>query len=137
MSVSQISVFIESKPGYIKSALDALGAADVSIRGYCAGDTGDYGIVRFVVDDTDRGLDALLAAGFAAKVKPVLCVRMKDDPGELGRVLGIVAGAGINVSYSYSLAGTYIAVQTENLEEAEALLARESLELVANNDELA
>lgn len=137
MSVSQISVFIESKPGYIKGALDALAAAGVSIRGYCAADTGDYGIVRFVVDNTEAGLQGLLDAGFAAKVKPVLCVRLKDDPGELGRVLDVIADAGLNVSYTYSLAGTYIAVQTENLAEAEDLLTRESLELVASNDELA
>lgn len=136
MAISQISVFIESKPGYMKQALDALAAAGVSIRGYCASDTGDYGIVRFVVDETERGLQALLDAGFAAKIKPVLCVRLNDDPGELGRVLGVMAGSGMNVSYSYSLVGTYVAIQVEDMDAAAKLLTDESFELVDHNDQL-
>ncbi|MEG0477712.1 MAG: amino acid-binding protein, partial [Raoultibacter sp.] len=50
MSVSQISVFLESRPGHLRRVLDLFEAAAVSVRGYCASDTGDYGVVRFVVD---------------------------------------------------------------------------------------
>ncbi len=135
MSISQISVFMESKPGVMKQALDAFAAAGVSIRGYCASDTGDFGVVRFVVDDTRAGMDALSQAGFIAKVKPVACVRLKDDPGELGRCLSVIAGADLNLEYSYSLVGTYICLQVKgDLEAAEKLLERESFELVNDND---
>ena len=51
MSVSQISVFLESKPGHLRRVLDSFEEAGVSVRGYSASDTGDYGIVRFIVDD--------------------------------------------------------------------------------------
>ena len=51
MSVQQISVFVESKPGHLSRVVDAFTQANVSVRGYSASDTGDYGIVRFVVDD--------------------------------------------------------------------------------------
>lgn len=135
MSISQISVFIESKPGMLKEALDVMAAAGTNIRGYSASDTGDFGIVRFVVDNTEAGLAALAAAGFAAKVKPVVCVRLKDDPGELSRALGVIAQAGINLEYTYSLVGTYICLQVKgDLEAVEKLLERESFELVNDND---
>lgn len=135
MSISQISVFIESKPGMMKQALDVMAAAGANIRGYCASDTGDFGIVRFVVDNTEAGLKALVDNGFAAKVKPVVCVRLKDDPGELSRALGVISQAGINLEYSYSLVGTYICLQVEgDLEAVEKLLERESFELVNDND---
>lgn len=135
MSISQISVFMESRPGVMKQALDALAGAGASIRGYCAADTGDFGIVRFVVDDTHKGMEALQGAGFVAKVKPAICVRLKDDPGELGRCLSAIANAGINLEYSYSLVGTYICLQIDgDLEAAENLLERESFELVNDND---
>lgn len=134
MSISQISVFMESKPGVMKQALDALAAAGVSIRGYCASDTGDFGIVRFVVDDTTAGMAALSDAGFVVKSKQVICVRLKDDPGELGRCLSAIADGGINLEYSYSLVGTYICLQVEgDLEAAAELLERESFELVDDN----
>ena len=134
MSISQISVFIESKPGMMKQALDAMASAGVNIRGYSASDTGDFGIVRFVVDNAETGLKALTDSGFAAKVKPVVCVHLKDDPGELSRALGVIAQAGINLEYSYSLVGTYICLQVEgDLEAVEKLLERESFELVNDN----
>ena len=50
MSVQQISVFLESRPGHLRRVLDAFEDAHVSVRGYSASDTGDYGIVRFIVD---------------------------------------------------------------------------------------
>ncbi len=135
MSISQISVFMESKPGALNAALEALGQAGVNIRGYCASDTGDFGIVRIVVDDTAAGLSALSTAGFVAKVKQVVCVKLNDNPGELRRCLSTIANAGINVQYSYSLVGTYICLQVEDgLEIIEKLLERESLELVNDND---
>ena len=44
MSVSQISVFLESKPGHLRRVLDSFEEAGVSVRGYSASDTGDYGL---------------------------------------------------------------------------------------------
>ena len=135
MSISQISVFVESQPGHMKNVLDTLASAGVSVRGYCAADTGDYGIVRFVVDNPVAGLSALTNAGFAAKLTDILCIELVDTPGELGRILGIIADAGINIMYSYSLVSTYIAIQTDgDLQRAEQLLAQTDLKLVNNND---
>ena len=56
MSVQQISVFLESRPGHLRRVLDAFEDAHVSVRGYSASDTGDYGIVRFIVDAPDIAL---------------------------------------------------------------------------------
>ena len=54
MSVQQISVFLESQPGHLRRVLDAFEDAHAHVRGYSASDTGDYGIVRFIVDDPLR-----------------------------------------------------------------------------------
>ena len=135
MSISQISVFVESQPGHMKSVLDTMAQAQVNVRGYCAADTGDYGIVRFVVDKPELGLKVLQEAGYAAKLTNILCVEVSDTPGELSRVLGVISDAGINITYSYSLVSTYIALQTGNdLQHAEELLAQTDLKLVNDND---
>ena len=91
MSVQQISVFLESQPGHLSRVLDAFVAAKVSVRGYSASDTGDYGIVRFIVDDPERAMQVLQELGAAATTAEVLCVRLDDKPGELARVMGIMA----------------------------------------------
>lgn len=41
MSVSQISVFIESEPGHLVRVLDSFVEAGVNVRGYSASDTGE------------------------------------------------------------------------------------------------
>lgn len=134
MSVQQISVFLESRPGHLRRVLDAFEASQVSVRGYSASDTGDYGIVRFVVDNPHAALDVLTGMGAAATITQVLCIRLEDDPGELARVMGIMADCDINVTYSYSLISTYIALSVKDLARAEELLANEPIELVSQDD---
>ena len=134
MSVRQVSVFLESRPGHLRRVLDAFEDADVNVRGYSASDTGDYGIVRFVVDDPVRALAVLTDIGAACSSSEVLCVRLDDEPGELARVMGVMADCGINVSYSYSLISTYIALSTPDLDRAEELLSGEPVELMSQAD---
>ena len=134
MSVQQISVFLESRPGHLRRVLDAFEAAHVSVRGYSASDTGDYGIVRFIVSDPDKALAVLTDMGAAATKSEVLCARLDDTPGELARVMGVMADCGINVTYSYSLISTYIALSVKDLARAEQLLAGEPVELIGQDD---
>ncbi len=134
MSVQQISVFVESKPGHLVRVLEAVEEANVSVRGYSASDTGDYGIVRFVVDDPERALEVLRDMGCAAKITDVLCLKLDDTPGELARVINILSSCNINVQYSYSLVHTYIAMYVEDIALAEELLAGKPVELISQSD---
>ena len=134
MSVRQISVFLESRPGHLRRVLDAFEEAQVSVRGYSASDTGDYGIVRFIVDAPERALAVLRDMGAAARIGDVLCVHLDDEPGELARVMGVMADCGINVTYSYSLISTFIVLSVKDLARAEELLAGEPVELVGQEE---
>lgn len=136
MSVPQISVFLESRPGHLHRVLDAFEAAHVNVRGFSASDTGDYGIVRFIVDDPDKALDVLGGMGSASVKSEVLCLRLVDRPGELARVMGILSDRGLNVSYTYSLISTFIAVSVKDIDHAERILKDEPVEL-AGLDEIA
>ena len=57
-------------------------------------------LVRFIVDDPLRALDVLVDMGAAATTTDVLCARLNDEPGELARVMGVMADCGINVTDS-------------------------------------
>ena len=48
--------------------------------------------------------------------------------------MGVMADCGINVSYSYSLISTYIALSTPDLDRAEELLSGEPVELMSQAD---
>ncbi len=130
MTVLQISVFAESKPGHLVRVLEIFEKAGVSVRGYSASDTGEYGILRFILDDPDQGFQALQSSGCACVKTPVLCLRLADTPGELARVMNVLASCNINVIYSYSLISTYIVLSTPNIEQAEQSLKNEPVEMV-------
>lgn len=133
MSVSQISVFLENRPGHLKRVLDAFEATDINVRGFSASDTGDYGIVRFILDDPARGLEVLQGMGSAAMLSDVLCVRLEDVPGELARVVGIIS-AKANIIYSYSLISTFIVFSVADLPSLEAALADQPVEVACQAD---
>ena len=134
MSVKQISVFVESKPGHLLRVLDSFAENGVSVRGYSASDTGDYGIVRFVVNDPEHALQVLHEIGFAATQTEILCIKLEDKPGELARVIKVLSDCDINVNYSYSLISTYICMSVQDIAEAEAELARQPIELISQTD---
>ena len=90
--------------------------------------------MRFVVDDPERAMGVLKNMGAAATASEVLCLRLADEPGELARVMGVMADCGVNVTYSYSLISTFIVLSVKDLARAEELLAGEPVELVGQEE---
>lgn len=134
MTVSQISVFTESKPGHLVRVLRTLEGAGVNVRGYSVSDTGDYGIARFIVDKPDAAIEALQEAGAAYTVTPVLCLKLVDEPGELARVMGVLADCGVNIAYSYSMISTYIIINVPDVDAVKAALLDQPVEIVGQDD---
>ena len=134
MSIKQISVFVQSKPGHLKQNLDIFQEVGISVRGFSCSDTGDYGIARFIVDDPERGLAVLKDRGAAVTLTDVVCVELVDKPGELARVFGVLADAGINITYSYSLIATYIAFRVDDPASAEDLLRKEGVRIITQEE---
>jgi hypothetical protein len=131
MAIPQLSVFLENRPGHMKRILNALLAARINVLGYSASDTGDYGIARFILDKPEAALDVLRAEGCAVTLTEVLCVHLPNKPGELARVIGAIADAGINVSYSYSLISNVIAIYADDIKSTEMALRGQPIELVS------
>lgn len=134
MSIKQISVFVQSKPGHLKRNLDIFQEAGISVRGFSCSDTGDYGIARFIVDDPEHGLAVLQDRGAAVTLTDVVCVELVDKPGELARVFGVIADAGINLTYSYSLIATYIAFRVDDPSAVEDLLRKHRVRIIEQDE---
>ena len=134
MKVKQLSVFIENKAGRVSELTDVLGSAAVNIRGFSVSDTAEYGIVRLVVDDPDKGAKALADAGFTVKESDVVVVRLADVPGALAAALKAVSDAGVNIEYVYSLVSTYVVMNVADVDRALQLLQGAPVELVSLDD---
>lgn len=105
MSVKQISVFLENRPGCLHDMTKALAEANIDLRGLSLAETSDFGIVRLIVDDVLGTANTLRNAGFVASMTEVLAVEVPNVPGGLNKVLEILDGTGINVEYMYAILG--------------------------------
>ena len=102
MTIEQLSVFIENKPGQLVEALETLANAGVDLRALSLADTADFGILRIIVDKPTEAMDILQAGGYLVRTNQVLPVSVGDKPGGLASVLRILANSDIDVEYTYA-----------------------------------
>lgn len=102
MKVEQISVFIENKSGRLAEVTGILGAANVNIRALSLADTSDFGILRLIVDDSEKALNVLRERHFTVNKTDVIGVEVPDSPGGLSSILKILDKNRINVEYMYA-----------------------------------
>ena len=105
MSVKQISVFLENRPGCLNEMTKALADRNIDLRGLSLAETSDFGIVRLIVDDVLGTATVLKDSGFVASLTDVLSVEVPNVPGGLNKVLSILNAAGINIEYMYAILG--------------------------------
>ena len=103
MKIKQLSVFLENKPGALSAPCRLLAKADINIQTCSLADTREFGILRLIVEDTDKARRLLQRNGFAVKVTDVIALEVDDKPGGLAAILDALEGTGINVEYAYSL----------------------------------
>jgi len=102
MKITQISSFIENRPGRLHAACAALAAKGVNIHTLSLADTSEFGILRLIVADPAAAKAALEGAGYIAKFTDVVAVEIPDDAGGLSRILAHVDAAGLNIEYMYA-----------------------------------
>ena len=105
MSVKQISVFLENKPGELNALTGELASHNIDMRAMSLSETNEFGIARIIAD---RPLDAatlLKDAGYVCTISSVLAVAIPNVPGGLSQVLDTLSAANINLEYSYAFLG--------------------------------
>lgn len=132
--VKQLSVFIANESGRVSEVTGLLGEHDVNIRGFSVSDTADYGILRLVVDRPGEALEMLEEAGFAVRLDDVICINLPDKPGGLAGVLKVVAEAGVNIEYVYSLVATFVVINVADVDRALQLLGGRPVKLASQED---
>ena len=105
MSVKQISVFLENRPGCLHEMTKVLADNSIDLRGLSLAETSEFGIVRLIVDDVLGTATVLKDAGFINSLTDVLAVEVPNVPGGLNKVREILDGAGVNIEYMYAILG--------------------------------
>ena len=136
MSLKQISVFLENKPGMLLTMTSVLAQNHIDMRALSIAETKDFGIVRMIVDDVYETTTVLKDAGFIHSLTPVLGVAIPDEPGGLDQVLQLLAENKVNVEYMYAFLGgknvdhAYMIFRVQNEAAALAALAAKGIHVV-------
>ncbi|MCI9191938.1 MAG: ACT domain-containing protein [Acutalibacter muris] len=140
MTVNQISVFLENRPGTLTNMTALLAENGIDMRALSLAETNDFGIVRIIVDDVYKAATVLKDGGFVHKLTPVLAVLIPDEPGGLHRVLEVLTEAGVNVEYMYAFLGggdvdhAYMIFRVQDTKAAGAVLAAKGIKLVSQDN---
>jgi len=97
----QVSVFAENKPGKIEKITAILAENHINIRAITISDTGDYGIIKLLLNKPAEGCAALNSGGIAATLKDIVAVKINDEPGSLHKAAAVLSESGINVEDAY------------------------------------
>jgi hypothetical protein len=134
VSVPQLSVFVENKPGHLADTLTTLATAGVNIHSFTIADTSDYGVLRLVVDRGERAKEALAGAGYMVVEHPVVRTVLRDEPGALAAVVRLVYESGLDIEYIYQGNRDTLCVKTEELGRMEALLVENGFRVLGPDD---
>lgn len=140
MSVNQISIFLENKPGTLFEMTKVLDDNNVNIRALSLSETEGFGIVRIIVGNVYEAQSVLRDAGYVYRVIPVVIAAVPDEPGGLNHILDILQKANVNIEYMYSMLDKGVAdsalmiLRVSNVEKAEIALDRENIRTVSKEE---
>ena len=104
MIAYHLSVFAQNRPGRLAFLTKVLADAGVDIRAFKVSDLGEYGLIKALVDDPDRGCEALESAGMTVSKKPIVAVDVEDRPGGLHKIFRVLTEQQVNVDDAYGFA---------------------------------
>jgi hypothetical protein len=129
MTVHQLSVFAENKPGQLARITRVLSKEKVNIRATTIATSHSYGVINLIVDDPQRARKALTADGLMVTMKEVIAVVIEDKPGGLDKLTQLLAKENININNAYgfvleSWKTAIFVVDVDQMEKAQQLIKK-------------
>ena len=139
MTVKQISVFLENRPGTMGKLTEVLSENKIDMRALSLAEASDFGIARIIADDVFNAMQVLKDAGYVCSVTKVLAVGIPDEPGALAKVISQLGENEINIEYMYAFSTkkenlAYMIFRVKDNEKATAVLSRQGYRLVCQED---
>lgn len=102
--IKQLSVFLENREGRLDEVLRTLGNNDVNIVALSLADTSDYGMLRMIVSDPEKGRAVLKEVGITSMLTDVVALRVPHATGSLCMAMHELVQGNVNVEYMYAFA---------------------------------
>ena len=139
MKIQQLSIFLQNRVGNLSKPLELLSQNNVNIRALCMADTSEFGILRLVVDNPQKGKEILEENNFLVKITDIIGVEMTDTPGGLTSVLKVIRENDVDLEYLYAFMArtekhAYVVLRVEDNVLAEKALTNAGFKLITEAD---
>ena len=139
MTVKQISVFLENRPGALAEFTRILEKSNMNLRALSLAESEDFGIVRVIVDDPFETIRILKDEGYVCSITKVIAVEIQDKPGALVKMLNILGDNQVNLEYSYAFLAkkansAFMILRVEDNEKAIKVLTQNGIRPICHDD---
>ncbi|MCM1227922.1 MAG: ACT domain-containing protein [Clostridium sp.] len=139
MTIKQISIFVENKPGRLKEVTNILKDNSINIRALSIADTKDFGILRIIVNDPEKACAALKNAKCTVTITEVLAVGIEDKPGGITTVMDTLYENKISVEYMYAFVSksdddAYVILRVVDNKNAAEVLSDAGIRLLSSKE---
>jgi hypothetical protein len=97
MTLREISLTLPNRPGALAGVARTLAKARINLAAISADSSSGKGRIRLIVNDPDKALGLLSAAGYETEIREMLTVRLEDRAGSFLKVLEVLAREKINI----------------------------------------
>ncbi len=95
---------LENREGRLDEVLAVLASNDVNIVALSLADTSDYGMLRMIVSDPNKGRAVLKDNGITAMLTDVVALRVPHATGSLSKAMHQIVEGEVNIEYMYAFA---------------------------------
>ena len=139
MALKQITVLVNNQKGALVDITETLAEKGVNIRALSIADTERFGILRLIVSDNEKAIEAVRGMGCLIQETEVVGVKIGDAPGKLSGALKVLNDAGINIEYLYAFCTrtvkhAYMVLRVADNAQAERALEAAGYHLITDAD---
>jgi hypothetical protein len=137
MTIKQVSVFLDNKPGSLSEVIGLLDKNRIRIFALSIADAGEFGLIRMITEDPVKATTVLEDAGFnLAKSKKNIEVTVILPRDGISKITKILGDNGLNIEYAYSSAahmnGKFaLVLRVNDLSKAESTLKENDVAILS------
>ncbi len=130
MPITQVSVFLDNRPGSLFEAMSQLDRNQIKVYALTIADAGEYGLVRIIAEDPKKASEVLENADFnlaKSKKNTEVSAIFVTKNNQLSKITKLLGDAEINIEYAYSSAvhvedEVALILRLSDIEKAEKML---------------
>ncbi|HZK02998.1 MAG TPA: ACT domain-containing protein [Bacteroidaceae bacterium] len=125
MLIKQISVFLENKCGRFAEIARILGENNINMTAFTVSENEDFGIARFIVNNTEKALAILKEHSYGVSTTEVVYLKCDNVPGAMAKAMAKLSKAGVFVEYMYAFAdkdSAHVIIRPDNVQLCDSVL---------------